>query len=313
MKQKLIAAFLVASAVNTLKADELYEAESAKLINGTVFTRNQNGFSGRGFVDFVKPNGETIQWSVSAKTAGMHNLSFRYALDKGERPLQLQVNGIAPKSQPSFAATGGWNKWNWVTVSVPLRSGMNEINLVSKGKSGGNLDCLYVSEKQLSITELNTKVTPQSKSATPAKVVKPKVIAIAQAETAKLTGAKLSRNQKGYTGNGFVDYVKLRDESIEWSVNSDVTGEVYVAFRYSLGAPARALKLQINGAVAEPSLAFEATNSWTSWKWEKTKVSLKSGKNTLILSSIGKSGANLDCMVIAVNDLNDQTLDTLIK
>ena len=65
------------------------------------------GFTGSDYVDYV---GEGyVEWTVNAATAGSHELVFRYALESGNRPLQILVDGSTLYTSLGFPATGGWS------------------------------------------------------------------------------------------------------------------------------------------------------------------------------------------------------------
>ncbi|QBN17847.1 DUF5010 domain-containing protein [Flavobacterium nackdongense] len=119
------------------------QAESATYV-GAVLATNQTGYKGTGFVDFVNDTGDYIQWSVNVPTAGTYELSFRYALPNGGRPLELKVNGTAKIASFDFPATGLWNTWSTVSTSQTLNAGNNTIRLTTIGSNGGNIDLLSV-------------------------------------------------------------------------------------------------------------------------------------------------------------------------
>jgi hypothetical protein len=54
------------------------------------------------------------------------------------------------------------------------------------------------------------------------------------------------------------------------------------------------MKLTINGEVRIPSFAFPITGSFAIWKKARTTQALKSGDNTITLTTIGSNGGNFD-------------------
>lgn len=119
------------------------QAEDATY-SGAILATNQTGYNGTGFVDFVNDTGDYIQWTVNVPTAGSYDLSFRYALPNGGRPLELKVNGTVKIASMDFPATGLWNTWLKVSTSQTLNAGNNTIKLTSIGSNGGNIDALTV-------------------------------------------------------------------------------------------------------------------------------------------------------------------------
>src|SRR3954447_3616421 len=82
-----------------------YEAEDA-VLSGPEVAASQTGFSGTGFADFLNASGDSVNWTVTAQTAGLYDLKFRYALQSGSRPLEVRINGQVVSPSFDFAATG---------------------------------------------------------------------------------------------------------------------------------------------------------------------------------------------------------------
>nr|WP_294897557.1 DUF5010 domain-containing protein [uncultured Pedobacter sp.] len=122
---------------------QTYQAEDANY-NGAIVASNQTGYNGTGFIDFVNDTGDYIQWTVNVPTAGKYDLSFRYALPNGGRPLELKVNGTVKEASLDFPATSLWNNWQYVTSTQTLNAGNNTIRLSTNGSNGGNIDELSV-------------------------------------------------------------------------------------------------------------------------------------------------------------------------
>lgn len=120
-----------------------------------------------------------------------------------------------------------------------------------------------------------------------------------QAENAVLVGAVVSNIHAGYTGTGFVDYVNPSGDYIEWTVSVPAAGSYTLDFRYGNGGTTnRPLELRVNQTVVNGSLPFTPTGSWTTWGISGTPVSLNSGANTIRLTAVGSSGANIDSLTI---------------
>ncbi len=122
-----------------------YEAENA-LLSGPLIASNNAGFSGSGFADYTNPSGDYIDWTVTATAAGLYDLSFRYALQSGNRPLAIQVNGETVSASLGYPSTGAWDAWTYITLpSQYLQAGSNTIRATAIGSSGPNMDHLLLS------------------------------------------------------------------------------------------------------------------------------------------------------------------------
>jgi carbohydrate binding protein with CBM6 domain len=103
----------------------------------------------------------------------------------------------------------------------------------------------------------------------------------------------------GYTGTGFVDYINASGDYIQWTVSVPTAGSYMLDFRFGNGdATNRPLELRVNGGVANSSLAFPSTGTWTNWSLASAPVSLNAGTNTIRLTAIGSSGGNIDSLTV---------------
>lgn len=119
-----------------------FEAEDAFLSPGFLVADNHPGFSGTGFVDYV---GEGyVEWLVDVAGSGRFLLSFRYALASGDRPQEIDVNGVWVSQYTEFPATGAWDQWDVVQMEVALNAGTNTVRAQTVCCSGANMDRLDV-------------------------------------------------------------------------------------------------------------------------------------------------------------------------
>ena len=124
------------------------------------------------------------------------------------------------------------------------------------------------------------------------------IIATYEAERAVIKGALVATNQTGYTGTGFVDYVNATGDYIEWTVNASTAGSYLLQFKYANGGTAnRPLKLQVNGTIVAPGLAFPPTGGFGVWSISASAANLNAGANKIRLTTIGSNGPNIDHLV----------------
>ena len=143
---KAVAKVVQAKPMDFKQTEQIFEAEEGGRTGPSLATNN-DGYTGKGFVDFQANSGEHLNWLIQTKKAGECALSFRYALADGRRPLQLKVNGkVIIKALP-FASTGSWTNWKTLTTSASLKTGVNDIRLESTGSSGPNIDNLTIKRK----------------------------------------------------------------------------------------------------------------------------------------------------------------------
>jgi hypothetical protein len=105
-----------------------------------------SGYTGTGFVDYLNPTGDYVEWTANVPTAGAYALSFRYALQSAQaRQLAIRVNGTLVNSGLTFPPTISLTSWTYVSLTANLQAGANTIRATATGTSGPNLDHLRVS------------------------------------------------------------------------------------------------------------------------------------------------------------------------
>lgn len=123
-----------------------------------------------------------------------------------------------------------------------------------------------------------------------------------EAESAELHGVKAESDHPDFSGTGFGDYKNPSNDYIEWSVNRSEAATVLLKFRYSNGKETdRPLKLEINGVEVTSNVSFPTTGSWNQWSISAVTAYLHAGINTIRLTAIGSSGANIDYLTISNN------------
>jgi len=116
-------------------------------------------------------------------------------------------------------------------------------------------------------------------------------------------GPKIKTKNKGYTGDGYVDFQKKNDEYMQWTIPNCKSESVVLVFRYALGSndQNRPLELSINGDTVDERFPFPRTSPWKKWNiWGITSVvvELQAGENVVKLLAVGQSGANIDRLVV---------------
>jgi len=116
-----------------------------------------------------------------------------------------------------------------------------------------------------------------------------------EAENAVLSGAVKANDHVGYTGTGFIDFVHLSNDYVEWRVTLANPSNYRLEFRFANGSgSARNLKITVNGAVVNGSLAFPSTGSWSTWGGVSQFANLAAGTSVIRATATGTSGPNID-------------------
>jgi len=123
-----------------------FEAENATL-SGVLLVRDQQNYSGEGFVASFGTTGNFVQFSINGAMAGSQDITLRYATAEGGS-LHLYVNGTMIR-QVSLASTGSWGGWTDKVDNVTLNAGNNTIKYQRDATDWGHLNIDYLSLKNI--------------------------------------------------------------------------------------------------------------------------------------------------------------------
>ncbi len=124
--------------------DQVYEAEEATL-SGVSIEKNEPQYSGSGFAEYSSNTDDFIEFEVNVTNGGLHQLAFRYALEAGNRPLELAIDGNVADPALEFPVTGSWANWDTISIVKFINTGTHTIRLTTIGQNGSNVDQLILS------------------------------------------------------------------------------------------------------------------------------------------------------------------------
>lgn len=265
------------------------QSESALLLSGTSKQTQWKGYTGTGYADYGGQN-SAVEYAISRASAGAASLTFRYANGAAaNRPLQIRVNNVVVGTVVC-APTGGWDKWQTVTLaSVSLPAGNVKIRAIASTSTGGaNVDSLTVS----GATTTQPPPAPPPPPSTTSELV-------LQSETGTLSSGTSKQTQwKGYTGTGYADYGGS-GSAVQYSFNQASSGTVALRFRYANGSAGnRPLQILVNNTLVG-TLSFGPTGGWDKWSTTTlSNITLPSGTITLRAVAQSAGGANIDSLTV---------------
>lgn len=106
----------------------------------------------------------------------------------------------------------------------------------------------------------------------------------------------IGKNNAGYTGSGFIDYVG--EGSASWSVNIPASTNYNLTLRYGLSGTNRPLTLKVDGTTVS-TINFVSSPLWTTWKTQTITLNLQAGQHNISLHTAGLSGPNIDKIELA--------------
>ncbi len=111
-------------------AGAIYQAEAARLSGGVKAATAHEGYRGAGYVDGYSAQDASAAFDVKVAAAGRYSVTARYsnANDGQNKPhtLTVYVNG-AKACQTRLPATANWDSWDFMTETLALNAGTNEI------------------------------------------------------------------------------------------------------------------------------------------------------------------------------------------
>ena len=122
------------------------EAEDA-MLSGAKKASNHKGYSGAGFVDYIHPSDDYIEWDVRIEVPGTYNLGFAFANGSPiNRSLRIEQNGKELTTLLFQPVSTSWSSWAFISgPNVFLTRGDHKIRATAIGSSGPNMDYLSLS------------------------------------------------------------------------------------------------------------------------------------------------------------------------
>ncbi|MBD3265030.1 carbohydrate-binding protein, partial [bacterium] len=91
------------------------------------------GYTGSGYLEAESaPSSYTMQGNYNAPKTGTYILELRYAMQDGEYPAEIKVNG-KEAGELVLWTTGGPSTWAWDQKPIHLNEGENEIRITATG------------------------------------------------------------------------------------------------------------------------------------------------------------------------------------
>ncbi len=124
--------------------DQVWESGATETVNAG-FTKTEANSAGAniGYVNLDNVLDSNVTFAVDVPEAGNYMTHIRFANGTdSDRKMKIYVNGDKENYwMQSFTNTGAWTEWAEFGIVLPLKSGANNIQLVSATENGGpNLD-----------------------------------------------------------------------------------------------------------------------------------------------------------------------------
>ncbi|SET73344.1 Carbohydrate binding module (family 6) [Stigmatella erecta] len=271
-------------------AATVYEAENAELLGGAVRATDHTGASGNafvgGFTDGNKGNA-AVRFTVTAASAGNHDVTLRYANGTGS-PMTLSLyRGTTKLKQVTLAATANWDTWGTQTETLALSAGAQTLSYKFDTSDSGNVN--------LDSLSVNAVVTPPPQGSGP----------LYEAENAELLGGTVrATDHTGASGSafvgGFTDSNK-GNAAVRFTVTAAAAGTYEVALRYANGTGSVMTLSLYQGTTKLKQIPLEATANWDTWGTQTETLTLNAGAQTLSykFDTSDSGNVNLDSLNVS--------------
>lgn len=137
-----------------VEVKRIYSAVDGSFVEGVSETTNA-GFQSESYLNLDNKAGVEASWNVTADTAGIYDVVFRYANGgTASRNVKIYVNNQLYYYKAEFKQTGAWTTWAEERLNIPLKKGVNKITIVSDTADGApNIDNITVSRETEGISE----------------------------------------------------------------------------------------------------------------------------------------------------------------
>ena len=252
----------------------LIPAEGTRWLNGAVVSRSHAGYTGTGYVDFIRDRGATATYDFYVHHSGHYELRIRYANGTHRARIMSIGDQYGGDATVAFLPTGSWSRWREARVTIrrvahsPQFSERTTLRFETLGRNGPNID----------------KVT----------LVRPDMPAKFQAEDMTLVGAAALSQHAGFEGRGYADFIDP-NSYVEWDFYSPVAQELAMSVRGANGSTSfRILRVSVNGVGGYP-FGFRTTGSWSTWRTVTESVHVVAGLNRMRLyTGADGAGPNID-------------------
>jgi len=312
------------------------QAEDACSFDGTVDSNN-DGFKGRGFVNFTNNLGSSMSFNLLALKAGSYIFSIRYANGSGaDRPMIFSAAGT--NTTINFPPTGNWSTWETVDVTVTLDATATEASLTAEDATGGpNLDVFIFPNENIRLGSCSedcsglfggtATIDDCGVCSGGTTGIEPCVqdcngdwggtaaidgcnicsggntglqpCTAVEAETACVFDGLIESDHTGFWGEGYVNPANGLNSAVSYKFYSASAQTIDISFRYANGSTAnRNANVSVNG-ISQGNTDFQPTAGWDDWQNQTISVECKQGVNTLTLTSATESGGpNFDAVLL---------------
>ena len=253
------------------------EAENYSTMSGvaTETTADAGGGLDVGWID----QGDYIDYSINAATAGQYSIGFRVATPNAGASFQLTKTDGSVLATVNVPNTGGYQTWQTTTATVTLPAGMQTIRIKSAAAPIWNINWMQFA-KSVSGISIPGTIQAESYSA---------MSGIGTETTADAGGGQ----DVGWIDNG--DYM-------DYNVNVATAGAYTANFRIATPNQGASFQVLTSGGAVLATVAVPNTGAYQTWQTVSANFNLGAGNQTLRIKSTASPIWNINWWQITANN-----------
>lgn len=284
-----------------------YQAEEANIKSGGAVQSAETNYTGKGYFR-VTSNTAYLEWNnvSGGATGGARILSFRYALEGGEKYWEVSVNGVSQgTAKPS--ATGRVNSWASSDWQVKLKPGNNKIRVKMQKSAGPLMDKLTVFQKSGKAATNEDEASNNDDAEPTAGAPIPGILEAEDFDEGgegtgyhDMTGGNSGTQYRSedvdiwHSGaEGYYIGATANGEWLAYTVDVGTAGQHRLDLRVATPNSGRLVHLEMDGKNVTGPVKIPNTGAWNTWQTVKTIVNLEPGQHVLRIV-FDQGGINLN-------------------
>jgi endoglucanase len=246
----------------------LIQAESYSAMSGiqTQSTSDANGGQNVGWID----QGDWMDYTVNAATAGMYAVSFRVATPNTGASFQLRTSSGTVLATVNVPSTGSFQTWQTVTTTAVLPAGVQTLRVYASGAPQWNFNWMLFGGAAV----IPGKIEAESYSMMSG------------------VGTQATTDAGGGLNVGWIN----QGDWMDYTVNAASAGAYTASFRVATPNTGGSLQLKTSTGTVLATVNLPSTGNYQAWQTVSANITLPAGVQTLRVYVSGAPQWNFNWM-----------------
>jgi endoglucanase len=243
-------------------------------------TSDAGGGKNVGYID----NGDWMNYSVNASSAGTYTVNLRVSTPNSGAQLQIKNSGGAILATVNVPTTWGFQNWQTVSASVNLPAGTQTIRIQSSSQAAWNFNWMEFVQGGST-----TSPTPTSPTAGSTRI---------EAENWSGMSGVQTENTSDAGGGKDVGWIENGDW-MNYSYNAPSSGTYTMSFRLATIYSGAQFQVKNSSGQVLATVNVPTTGGFQTWQTVSATVNLPAGQQTIKLQSTSSAGWNINWIEIS--------------